>query len=88
MSGPREILAPETDESRQNQSHIEFAPYGVLVPIKNHMLLAEAIKKMLGDQSMLHHYAKMGYERACMFSLDKIIDHYEKVLIQKDYSQP
>jgi N-acetylgalactosamine-N,N'-diacetylbacillosaminyl-diphospho-undecaprenol 4-alpha-N-acetylgalactosaminyltransferase len=87
MSGPREILAPETDITLQNIDHVEFATYGVLVPVKNHLLLAEAIKKMLDDESLSKHYATKGYERACMFELDKIIDQYEKVFIQEKYVQ-
>lgn len=87
MSGPREILSPETDVSHQIQNHIEYAPYGVLVPIKNHKLLAEAMKKLLEDKALSQKYAKKGYERACMFALDKIIDQYEKILIHEDYGQ-
>jgi len=87
MSGPREILAPETDVSIQINNHIEYAPYGVLVPVKNHILLAEAMKKILADKDLSKQYAEKGYERACMFSLDKIIDQYEKILIHEDYGR-
>jgi N-acetylgalactosamine-N,N'-diacetylbacillosaminyl-diphospho-undecaprenol 4-alpha-N-acetylgalactosaminyltransferase len=85
MSGPREILAPETDIGKQIHRHIEFASFGVLVPVKNHFFLAEAMKKLLCDESLSQQYAEKGYERACMFSLDRIIDQYENVLIQEEY---
>ncbi|MBF0450515.1 MAG: glycosyltransferase [Candidatus Magnetomorum sp.] len=81
MSGPREILAPESDVTKRIETTIEFAPYGVLVPVRNHVLLAEAMVKMLEDRSMCTAYAEKAHVRACMFSAEKIIDEYEQIII-------
>jgi N-acetylgalactosamine-N,N'-diacetylbacillosaminyl-diphospho-undecaprenol 4-alpha-N-acetylgalactosaminyltransferase len=81
VSGPREILAPDTDENQHIQNTIEYAPYGVLVPVNNKPLLSKAISDMLGDSSTCKFYADKGYERACMFSKDHIIDEYEKTIM-------
>lgn len=82
MSGPREILAPESDIKKQIKKSIEFTPYGVLVPVKNYLLLAKAMETMLNDPQMSKSYSEKGYNRACMFSADKIIDEYERVIIK------
>ncbi|ETR74269.1 MAG: glycosyltransferase [Candidatus Magnetoglobus multicellularis str. Araruama] len=77
MSGPREILAPESDVTYQIQNNIEFAPYGVLVPVKNKALLSEAMVQLLENHSLAQQYAEKGHLRACMFSMDSIINQYE-----------
>ena len=79
ISGPREILAPESDIQFQLKTDIEFAQYGVMVPVKNHMLLADAMTQMLQDQKLSKKYIEQGYKRACMFSLNNIVDQYEKI---------
>jgi len=84
LSGPREILAPETDVQFQLKSEIEFAQYGVLTPVNNHLLLADAMTQLLQDQNLSKKYIELGYKRACMFSLDNIIDQYEKVIFSGD----
>jgi len=40
---------------------------------------------LLEDSSMCKHYAEKGYERACMFSKDEIIDEYEKILFADQF---
>jgi len=80
ISGPREILSPESDIQFQLKTDIEFAQYGVLVPTKNHVLLADAMTQLLQDQNLSKKYIELGYKRACMFSLNNIIDQYEKII--------
>jgi glycosyltransferase involved in cell wall biosynthesis len=83
-SGPREILAPETDYSMQTDA-IEFAKYGVLVPVCNGELspasialtkeeeyLAESIIKLYNNQSQCMLYKQLVKERINDFNLQQI----------------
>lgn len=82
-TGPREILAPETDTGIQAQT-IEYAPYGILVPVckgeKEEELLAQAIINILSNPSQRGHYAQMASKRIQDFSMEKMIHQWEEVI--------
>ncbi len=80
-SGPREILAPDTDFNFQTKS-IEFTKYGVLIPPQNPGLLAEAILKLLKDSDLRKKYFQLGRERVKDFSIEKIIKQYENFFLE------
>ena len=77
-SGPREILAPNTDFNFQTKS-IEVGEYGILVPPKNPNALARGIIRLLGDFKLREKYSQTGKIRVNDFSFKKIIPQYEKL---------
>ena len=92
MSGPREILAPNTDITRQAYKP-EFAEYGILMPTFKYKLKSaeepldekeqmwvDIIDKMLTDDDLRKYYAEKGKERAKDFQIEKIMREWEKVL--------
>ena len=95
-SGPREILAPETDISISTDS-IEYAKYGVLTkPIKNsnylnskktlnpdENLLKQAIEKLLIDNNLRNSYIELSQERIQEFDYKKIVKIWKKII--KEY---
>ena len=91
-SGPREILAPETD-SKIETSTIEYAKYGVLIPVCDNIYynarypltteertLAKSIIDLYSSKEFLDNYACKAKERAMDFNKDKIILEYENIL--------
>lgn len=80
-SGPREILAPDTDPLKRITKGVEYAPYGVLVPVNSVEDLAEALKKMLGDEDLRKKYATKSLERSGAFEHHAILKRYERVMI-------
>jgi glycosyltransferase involved in cell wall biosynthesis len=78
-SGPRELLAPDTDPFVKTQT-IDYAQFGVLTPplksvtIKNDSLsyaekkLSQAIGNLLEKKEMRDHYRQNARTRAAMFS--------------------
>jgi glycosyltransferase involved in cell wall biosynthesis len=91
-SGPREILAPETDFYRRAVG-MELAEYGILVTqldgkfrpagkplIPAEMFLAEGIVKMLTDQALAEGYRRKGPERAWAFRTEALLPIYEQTL--------
>jgi glycosyltransferase involved in cell wall biosynthesis len=92
MSGPREILAPNTDITRQTYKP-EFAEYGILMPTfeykfksadepldEKEQMWVDIIDKMLTDDDLRKYYAEKGKERVKDFQIEKIIREWEKVL--------
>lgn len=92
LTGPREILDPESDLTRRATS-IEHAPYGILIPVpkgdfldaqavQTHEegLMAQAICEMLSDQAMRSMYAKRAKERAQDYSPAKIKQSWEQLI--------
>jgi len=91
-SGPREILAPNTDFNYQTQKP-EFAEYGVLMPVfevkyknaeepfgEKEMMWVETIDKLLEDESLRKHYSEKAKQRAEDFSIEKIVQEWKEIL--------
>jgi glycosyltransferase involved in cell wall biosynthesis len=90
-SGPRELLAPDTDFAQTAQS-IEKAEYGILIPpfdgefkdadsplTREESMLAEALLTLLQDSSLRQHYRYVGYQRADAFKTDRVVEEWMDV---------
>ena len=78
-SGPREILAPDTDPEYEVKHTLELAEYGILCPVNEEVLLAEAILKMYNDKNLHQTYSSKGKLRANDFEAAKISQQYGDV---------
>lgn len=87
-SGPREVLAPDTDPEYETKK-IEYAKYGILTPVpdgvwrpaqdpltREEELLAEAIVKLLEDKTMRMKYSEASKDRATDYSTNRIIPRW------------
>ena len=83
-SGPREILAPDTDINKQlvSGNGIELAKYGILYPTGDEKSLFEAIDTLLNNRDLRDKYSKLGVLRAKDFSAERIVPIYKKVIIE------
>jgi Glycosyltransferase len=92
-SGPREILAPNTDFNYQTQKP-EFAEYGVLMPVfevkyksaeeplgEKEMMWVGTIDKLLEDEDLRKHYSEKAKQRAEDFRIEKIVEEWNRCLI-------
>jgi N-acetylgalactosamine-N,N'-diacetylbacillosaminyl-diphospho-undecaprenol 4-alpha-N-acetylgalactosaminyltransferase len=79
-SGPREILAPDTDYNTLITDHVEFAKYGILVPEGNPDFLADSILTCYNDRARLLKYKYRSHERAMDFSKEKQLAHFAGVI--------
>ena len=90
-SGPRELLAPGTD-CRQEAQGIEYAEYGVLVPVcragipseedlsAEEECLAGAMIRLANDGSMRTAYREKAAERMKSFTPDVIMSQWERLI--------
>jgi len=91
-SGPREILAPNTDVEYQTDKP-EFAEYGVLMPTfevkfksarepleEKEKMWVEILNRMLMDQSLREEYSKKSKKRAEDFRMEAVIQKWMEVL--------
>jgi glycosyltransferase involved in cell wall biosynthesis len=91
-SGPREILAPNTDFNYQTQKP-EFAEYGVLMPVfevkyrsaeeplgEREIMWVKTIDKLLEDESLGKNYSEKAKQRAEDFRIEKIVQEWREVL--------
>jgi glycosyltransferase involved in cell wall biosynthesis len=91
-SGPREILAPNTDFRYQTDKP-EFAEYGVLMPVfevkfksakepleEKEKIWVEVIDRLLRDEDLRKHYSEKAKQRADDFKIEKIIQEWMEVL--------
>lgn len=91
-SGPREILATDTDFNYQTQKP-EFAEYGVLMPVfevkyksaeeplgEKETMWVETIYKLLEDESLRKNYSENAKQRAEDFSIEKILIEWRNII--------
>jgi len=91
-SGPREILAPNTDIEYQTDKP-EFADYGVLMPVfevkfkkatheseEKEKMWVEPLDLLLKDENLRKKYIEKAKERAKDFSIEKIIPQWLSIL--------
>lgn len=75
-SGPREILAPETEPDAFVKNDIEYGHYGVLTPVGNDSLLAGAMQKMMEGEGLRNRYKEIAKNRSMDFDLKKTMNAY------------
>jgi len=91
-SGPREILAPNTDFNYQPQKP-EFAEYGILMPVfevkyksanepleEREIMWVETIDKLLEDESLRKNYSEKAKQRAEDFRIEKILIEWRNII--------
>ncbi len=91
-SGPREILAPNTDFNYKTQKP-EFAEYGIIMPAfdvkyktanepleENEMMWVETVDKLLEDESLRKSYSEKAKQRAEDFSIEKILIEWRNII--------
>jgi len=77
-SGPREILAPDTDYRGRLKKGLEYAQYGVLTAVNDEDALVSALTKMLTDSALRQKYSDLAKDRMLVFDFPKILDEYAK----------
>lgn len=93
FSGPREILAPKTDFSKQTEN-LEFAEFGILTPIfegeinfenlepsPSEAKFTEGLKKILNDKTLRESYSKKGLTRAMDFDITKMTEKWKTLIL-------
>ncbi len=80
QSGPREILASETDINKILENDIEILKYGILVPVNNADQLARAMRLIYNDNNLQKNLREKASERAKDFDIAKIGDQFKKTL--------
>lgn len=91
-TGPREILAPNTDFNFQTKEP-EFAEYGVLMPVfqkkilnynypisKEEKIWIKTIKKILNDDKLVKNYKQKSQIRSKDFSIDIITLKWKEII--------
>jgi len=91
-SGPREILAPDTDFNYQTEKP-DFAEYGILMPVfevkyktanepleEREIMWVETIDRLLEDEALRKHYSEKAKQRAEDFRIEKIVQEWKEVL--------
>ena len=77
-SGPREILAPNTEY--KDLKDIEIAEYGVLTPVGDVEKMREAMKMMYENETLRDKLKSKAKKRANDFSVEKIIKKWREVI--------
>lgn len=91
-SGPREILAPDTEIAYQTKN-LEYGTYGILIPVcgrkftsaeiplsESEKIMQEAILQALENDVLREDFARKGNERAEDFRIEKIMKDHEFLL--------
>lgn len=81
--GIRELIAPAFDIGASPiTSEIFYADHGLLIPIGNAKILADAMRIMYHNHSLRHQYKISNHERAKCFDNFVIMKHFKELLTQ------
>lgn len=80
LSGPREILAPNSNVQFQLLDEVEEAEYGLLTPVNNQKKMIEVLNIFLSDDSLRKQYSNKLDIRVEDFRIEKIVTEYESIL--------
>jgi len=80
LSGPREILAPNTESKKQLLTGIEMAEFGLLYAVGDVSALAKSIQTLLADDTLCRTYQKKAFNHAKLFSVENIAKEYREVI--------
>jgi N-acetylgalactosamine-N,N'-diacetylbacillosaminyl-diphospho-undecaprenol 4-alpha-N-acetylgalactosaminyltransferase len=78
-SGPREILAPNTNVTKEIDG-IEIAEYGILTKVGSIEDMVKAMKMMYEDDKLRYNFEKKSQERIKDFEVEKIIKKWEEII--------
>ena len=81
-SGPRELLAPETDCRQQVTDRFEVADYGILVPVGDAKLMAEAMGRIRQDASLRDALKQRSAMRAADFDGERMAEEIKNVILE------
>ncbi|MCH9742915.1 MAG: glycosyltransferase [Proteobacteria bacterium] len=81
-SGPREILAPESNQDKQLRvgDGVEWAHYGALVAVNDVSALIAAVTQLMQAEQQRSAYALLGRTRGQDFNSEAIVAAYAKVI--------
>jgi len=80
QSGPREILAPESDTNFKLREIVEVANYGILVPVDSKDKMVEAMSVIKNSQKLRESYKEKSLKRAMEFDKERIIGEFIKII--------
>ena len=77
-SGPREMLAPATDSNVQLQDRFSEEEFGILTPVGNESILADAMREMATNESLRKRLTEKSMKRAADFDISVIRNRFVK----------
>lgn len=80
LTGPRELLSPNTHPLEQVQDGLEITDYGILVPVNNKKSLIAAMLKVINDPSLAQKFKECGIERTLSYDINVVIPKYKTFL--------
>ena len=78
LSGPREMLAPSTDPNQQLTDHFSEEEFGILTPVGNATIMAQAMRKLVSDQSLRSRLQEKAALRAAGFDILIIRKYFQQ----------
>ena len=78
-SGPREILAPNSDFKIQTET-IEICEYGILVGVRRKQYMIQAMKLIYENSELRYNFKTKTQDRIKEFDITKIMREWEKII--------
>jgi N-acetylgalactosamine-N,N'-diacetylbacillosaminyl-diphospho-undecaprenol 4-alpha-N-acetylgalactosaminyltransferase len=81
-SGPREIIAPNTNYNfnLSINENFELDEFGILVPTNSEKSLKSAIEYLYNNKDCIQDYKDKSYKRAIYFSLSTTINNFKNII--------
>ncbi len=80
QTGPREIIAPESDLNYQLAESIEIAKHGILIPVNKVMEITNSINYFIDHKEILGKNIENSFMYAQRYSIQNIIKKYDQIM--------
>ena len=80
-SGPRELLAPDTDIFYQLTDHYSEEKYGLLTPVGNVAIMTQAMTIMMKDEELRERLEKIAAARGAQYDVNFIKQDFVKAFL-------
>jgi len=87
QSGPREILAPDTDDSTRMKTGYSIEMAGILFAVGDTKALGEALSRVMEDGLLAGKLRRSGLVRCQDFSQDRICLQYQELILVQAHWQ-
>ena len=81
VSGPREILAPNTNYSSQLTEGLEMAEFGILYAVADVVSLKKGVSLLLNNKELRESYEEKAFEHSKSLSIKKIAKIYKETFL-------
>lgn len=80
MTGPRDLIAPETNGQTRVIDDIEMGQFGMLIPVGDNEAMSKAMAEMMRNTGLRNEYAASSGTATANYEIETVIKEYKQII--------